>query len=495
MFKIVIFLVSIIVFLPDSLMAEKKETNQKKPNVLFFLVDDLGWMDVGYQGSEFYETPNIDQLAAEGMRFSDAYATHPRCVPSRYSLITGRYPAREQMPGPGEGKLQSTKGDIPIRPGDAGKLKPGEFTIANAMKEAGYSTFFIGKWHLATSGTFPEDVGFDVNIAGGHAGSPISYFFPYNESERKTKKAPIEGLEEGEPGEYLTDRITQETINYLKGHFENDTANKPFFAYVSHYAVHQPIEAKEEHIRKFREKLENMEYSGSAFIPEGTGTTKMHQDDPVYAGMVYSMDESLGQIKQTLKELGQLENTIIIFFSDNGGLSNRGFNPRNVATSNYPLRAGKGHLYEGGVREPMFVKWPGVTKAGSVSDAIVTGTDFFPTILDMVDMPLVPSAHVDGKSFTWALKGDENPEPERAIFWHSPVPRPHATGDISCTAVRKGKYKLIDFYEAGRVELYNLDNDPGETRDISQSRPEVTKKLLELVRNWRKETGAWVKEN
>ncbi|PWD98435.1 sulfatase [Marinilabilia rubra] len=492
--KSFLFFFSSLLLLSACQATEKQQAKPEKPNVLFFLVDDMGWMDAGYQGSEFYETPNIDQLATEGMRFTDAYATHPRCVPSRYSLITGRYPAREQMPGPGEGKLQSSKGDIPLRPGDAGKLKPGEFTIANAMKEAGYSTFFIGKWHLATSGTFPEDVGFDVNIAGGHAGSPISYFFPYNESERTTKKAPIEGLEEGEPGEYLTDRITRETTNYLRNHFQNDTTDQPFFAFVSHYAVHQPIEAKAEHVKKFEAKLKTMKYDGPAFIPEGTGTTKMHQDDPVYAAMVYSMDESLGQIKQTLKELGQLDNTIIIFFSDNGGLSNRGYNPRNVATSNYPLRAGKGHLYEGGVREPLIVKWPGVTRAGSVSDAIVTGTDFFPTILDMVDMPLVPSAHVDGKSFTWALKGNENPESERAVFWHSPVPRPHATGDVSCTAVRKGKYKLIDFYEADRVELYNLDNDPGEIRDISLSRPKVTRSLLKLVRNWRKETGAWVKE-
>ncbi|TLX72776.1 sulfatase [Labilibacter sediminis] len=483
----------ILVLAVISISCTQAKNDVNQPNVLFFLVDDMGWMDAAYQGSEFYETPNIDQLAQEGMRFSNAYATHPRCVPSRYSLITGKYPARAQMPGPGEGKLKSHNGPK-LRPGDEGKLKADEHTIASALKSQGYATFFAGKWHLATSGTLPEHVGFDVNIAGGHAGSPISFFYPYNEGKQKGKKAPIEGLDEGaEEGEYLTDRITDETIKWLKGHVQ-DKPDQPFFAYISHYAVHEPFHAKEEHIQMFKDKLKGKEYAHPEFIEEGTGTTKMRQDDPVYAGMIYSMDESLGKITQALKDLGQLDNTIIIFFSDNGGLSNRGFNPRRVATSNFPLRAGKGHLYEGGVREPMIVKWPGITSPNSISTEVITGTDFFPTILDMTGTPLLPDAHMDGKSFVTALKGAGNINEERAIFWHSPVDRPHATGDSNSTAVRKGKYKLIEFYDTNTVELYDLSKDMSETQDLSDDLPEVRDELLQLVHDWRNEVNAFVKK-
>lgn len=466
--------------LHQSCAPEKKET---KPNVLFFLVDDMGWMDPSYQGSKFYETPNIDKLASQGVKFTNAYASHPRCVPSRYSLITGKYPARAQMPGPGEGKL---------RPGDEGKLKPEEVTLADAMKEGGYSTFFAGKWHLATSGTFPQDVGFDVNIAGGHAGSPISYFYPYNIGKATGKKRPIEGLDGGEKGEYLTDRITDETIKYLENHHDKNPT-QPFLAYISHYAIHEPLQAKEEHIQRFREKLKRMKYEGPEFINEGPGTTKMHQDNPVYAAMIYSMDESLGRITQTLKKLGELDNTIIIFFSDNGGLSNRGFRPRHVATSNYPLRAGKGHLYEGGVREPMIVKWPGVSKAGTVSEAVVTGTDFFPTILEMAKLPLKPEAHLDGKSFAWALISRNVPKKERSIFWHSPIARPHATGDKNCSALRKGRYKLIEWHDDTRIELYDLENDISERNNIADENPELVKELSVELEDWKREVNAFEK--
>ncbi|WP_321281757.1 sulfatase [Marinifilum fragile] len=467
--------------LTPSCTPEKKEI---KPNVLFFLVDDMGWMDAGYQGSKFYETPNIDKLAEQGVQFTNAYATHPRCVPSRYSLITGKYPARAQMPRPGEGKL---------RPGDEGKLKADELCLADALKAGGYSTFFAGKWHLATSGTYPQHVGFDINIAGGHAGSPISYFYPYNEGKQAGKKNPIEGLDEGTKGEYLTDRITEETVEYIESHVTNHP-DQPFLAYVSHYAVHEPLEAKEEYVNKFKKKLKTMSYEAPEFIEEGTGTTKMRQDDPVYAAMIYSMDESLGKITKTLEKLGQLDNTIIFFFSDNGGLSNRGFRPRRVATSNYPLRAGKGHLYEGGVREPMIVKWPGVTKAGTKSDAIVTGTDFFPTILEMAGLPIQQKAHVDGESFTWALTGDKVPKKDRAIFWHSPISRPHATGDEKCSAIRKGSYKLIEWYDEGRIELYDLEKDIQEKDNIADEKPKLVKELLVELADWKKEVNAYIKE-
>jgi arylsulfatase A-like enzyme len=405
-------------------------------------------------------------------------------VPSRYSIITGRYPARAKMPGPGEGKL---------KPGTQGRIKPDEYNIAQALKEEGYSTFFTGKWHLSNGGAFPDNVGFDINIAGGHAGSPISYFYPYNVSKngRETKKRPIHGLDDGNEGEYLTDRLTDETISYLKSHFSTNP-EQPFLAYVSHYAVHEPIQAKEEHIKKFRKKLKTMVYKGPEFIQEGTGTTKMRQDDPTYAAMVYSMDESLGRIIETLKEIDQYENTIIIFYSDNGGLSNRGFKQRRVATSNLPLRAGKGHLYEGGIRVPLIVKWPGVTKAGAVSDAMVTGTDFYPTLLEMVGASLKPESHLDGESFVWALKNIRNSSKERKIYWHSPVGRPHATGDINGSAIREGNYKLIEWYETGEVELYDLNEDIKEENNLLDEKPKLAGKMLSDLKEWRESINAYM---
>ncbi|MCG8581737.1 MAG: sulfatase [Bacteroidales bacterium] len=462
-----------------------EEHKEKAPNIIFFLADDLGWADVGYNGSQFYETPNIDKLAIEGMVFNNAYATHPRCVPSRYSIITGKYPARAQMPGPGEGKLN-------VRPGDEGKLKADEQTIASALKEAGYATLFAGKWHLATSGTMPQDVGFDVNIAGGHAGSPISYFYPYNEGKQKGKKAPIEGLEDGKEGQYLTDHLTDKTIDWLKQQHKYQP-DQPFFAFVSHYAVHEPLHGKPEHVEKFKNKLSSMTYTGKPFIEEGTGTTKMHQDDPEYAALIYSMDENLGRLLNTVNEMGEADNTIVIFFSDNGGLSNKGYNPRRVATSNHPLRAGKGHLYEGGVREPMIVSWPGVTLGGSMNNTVVTGTDFFPSILEMAGANLLPAAHKDGVSFVQSITGNEQMNSDRAIYWHSPVSRPHATGDINCSAIRKGQYKLIDFYDIDKVELYDLSKDIGEQHDVSDEQPDVRQELSKQLDKWRHDVNAYMK--
>ena len=470
------FICIIILSLFQSFASDNKN---RKPNILFFLVDDMGWMDAGYKGSEFYETPHIDQMASDGMRFQNAYASHPRCVPSRYALITGKYPARAQMPGPEKG-------------GDESTLKKSEGCFAKILYKEGYSTFFAGKWHLATLGTFPEDMGFEKNIAGGHAGSPISYFYPYNVGRGQDRKKPILGLDEGSVGEYLTDRITNETIDYLESHFKKEK-DKPFFAYVSHYAVHDPFEAKKEYIKKFSDKLMDMSFEGPEFIIEGTGTTKMHQNDPIYAAMLYSMDESLGRIVETLRQYEELDNTIIIFFSDNGGFSNRGSRARRVATSNYPLRAGKGHLYEGGIKEPMIVKWPGVTKAGSISDDLVIGTDFFPTILEMAGVPLKPEVHKDGRSFLWALKNESNPNPDRAVFWHSPIGRPLSTGDKDCSAIRKGDYKLIEWYKQNRIELYNLKMDEQEQVDLSTEEPEIVKEMLIDLYNWRRSVNAFMK--
>lgn len=451
----------------------KPNLSSDKQNVIFFLVDDLGWMDVGYQGSNFYETPHIDKLANESMRFEQAYSAHPRCVPSRFAMITGKYPARMGIPGKG-GK-------------DTGRLKASEFGIAKAFKEGGYATFFAGKWHLASNEVYPQDQGFDVNIAGGHAGAPGSYFYPYNKSKSKGHKAKkIDGLEDGKDGDYLTDILTDKTISFIK-----ENKNKPFFVYLSHYGVHTPFEGKKDLKISYKEKLQKNPSSGPEFIRVGdTGETKTTQDNVTYAAMIQSVDESFGRITALLDELGLADNTIIVFTSDHGGLSNRG-NTRKLATSNLPLRAGKGHNYEGGVRVPMFVKWPGITKSSS-TDVIITGTDYYPTLLEMTGLPLQPSQHIDGASFMNTLKGKETSNSDRPVFWHSPLPRPTSTGDRANTSVRLGDYKLLDFYEEGYVELYNITEDLGETNNLADKMPEKRNELLKLVKDWRTEVNAWM---
>jgi arylsulfatase A-like enzyme len=467
--KLKLLYFSIFTFLMLTACQQKR---QQKPNILFFLVDDLGWADVGYQGSQVYETPNVDKLASNGMVFENAYVTHPRCVPSRYSIYTGKYPARIHRPGPGKMPLE-------------------DFTIAEALKEAGYATFFSGKWHLAMGDiSFPENQGFDVNIAGGYPGAPISYFWPYNEPPHHQFKEPIIGLEEGFEGEYLTDRLTDEAINYIQQQ-TSKKPDQPFFAVVSHYAVHEPLEAKGEYIEMFQEKIDTTLFEHPEYLPESNGLTKMRQDYAPYAGMVFSMDESLGRIMQTLEDLNIEDNTIIFFFSDNGGLSNTGTEDRLLATSNYPLRAGKGHLYEGGVRVPLIVKWPGHTRKGVKSNAVVAGSDFYPTILQMVGEELLPDHHLDGTSFTWALDEKENPKPNRAIFWHNGVARPVRTGDYYSSSVRQGRYKLIDYYKQNRVELYDIEADFMETTNLAEAMPEIADSLQKMVVKWRNEIDVY----
>ncbi|SNR79843.1 Arylsulfatase A [Lutibacter agarilyticus] len=471
-----------LTFILAGLFSCNAQNKTKQPNVIFFLVDDFGWMDTSYQGSQFYETPNIDKLAHEGMRFNQAYSAHPRCVPSRFAMITGKYPAREGIPGKG-GQ-------------DSGKLKSSEFGIAKAFKQEGYVTFFAGKWHLASDEVYPEDEGFDYNFGGGHAGAPKSYFYPYNTIKNNKsgngKEKNIEGLDDAVEGEYLSDHLTRKTVNFIK-----ENKDKPFFVYLSHYGVHTPFEGKKELEKIYEQKLkENPVPEGPEFatIWKNTGETKLYQDNVTYAAMIQSIDESLGKLNAVLKELNLDENTIIVFTSDHGGLSNRG-NNRPIATSNLPLRAGKGHNYEGGIRVPMFVKWPGVTKENSTTDVVITGTDYYPTLVDMANLAPQPQQYIDGVSFSEVLKGNKIENEERAIFWHSPIPRPINTGDTSNTTVRKGDYKLLDFYEDGYVELYNIKNDLGETTNLAESMPEKTKELKQLIVDWRKKVNAYVKHN
>ena len=441
---------------------------EKKMNVILFVVDDLGYYDLSVTGSKLYETPNIDQLAKSGMQFQNAYVSHPRCVPSRFSLQTGKYPARLQIPG---GKEQ---------------MKTSEVTIGEAFKEAGYTTFFAGKWHLGKDASqWPQNQGYDINIGGCHAGAPPSYFFPYNIKKEgdKSNHSGIVGLEAGEEGEYITDRLTNETVNFIANH-----KNETFFAVLCHYAVHTPLQAKKEKIEKYKAKIKKMNFDGPEYITKD-GTTKMHQDNAIYAAMIESMDESLGELVKTLKQEGIYDNTIIVFTSDHGGLSNRGTtNKRALATSNLPLRAGKGHVYEGGAKVPFFVYWPGVIQAETYSDQVTVNTDIFPTLLDVSGIPIKPESHLDGLSMLPAIKGKKSVE--RTLFWHSPVGRPESTGDENCSAVRVGDYKLIDFYDKNQIELYNLKSDPNETNNLVSSKKELTRTLLEKLNNWKTKVNA-----
>ena len=444
---------------------------QEKMNVILFLVDDLGYYDLSMTGSELYETPHVDALAKSGMSFMNAYACHPRCVPSRYGIQTGKYPATSQVPG------------------GRGSLKPDDYTIGQAFQAAGYKTFFAGKWHLGkTEDEWPQNRGYDVNKGGCSAGAPISYFYPYNVSKKGEKSGDghrlIIGLDDGKEGEYLTDQLTDETIKFIKKH-----KNEPFFAMLSHYGVHTPFQAKKEMIKKYKKKMEGITYTGPDYITRD-GTTKMHQDNVVYAAMIESVDESLGKLIKALKEAGIYDKTAIVFTSDHGGLSNRGINStRKLATANMPLRAGKGHLYEGGTKVPFIVYWPNEVEPGSISEQVTINTDIYPTLLEIAGIENT-NEDIDGISIVPELKGAD--PVERTIFWHSPKGRPNKTGDHNSSAIRVGDYKLIDFYDEGRVELYDLKDDPAEAFNLVTAQPKVADELLDELNVWKESIHAYI---
>ena len=449
----------------------------RRTNVILILADDLGWTDLGCYGTPFYETPNLDRLAAQGMRFTDAYAACPVCSPTRASIMAGKYPARlgitQWIGGPNE--------PTPYRH----YLPLEEVTIAEALKKAGYATGFVGKWHLAPPGQdnvadfYPDHQGFDVNIGGDWSGSPPTYFWPYEKSKRRLDMLPTGG----QKGEYLTDRLTDESLKFLEAN-----KDKPFLLYLSHYAVHTPLEAKPELADKYKAKADKLPPSRDPKFTTmyGRYTTRQTQDSPVYAGMVQSVDESVGRVLKKLDELGLGGRTAIIFMSDNGGLSTV---PRDAPTCNLPLRAGKGWLYEGGIREPMIIKWPGVVRPGSVCSEPVISTDFYPTMLQMAGLPLKPRQHVDGVSLVPLLRG-EGRLGRDAIYWH--YPHYHGSGSKPSGAVRAGDYKLIEWYEDNSVELYDVKDDISEKNDLAATMPQKAAEMRDLLHKWLKQVEAAV---
>ena len=452
----------------DSLKLFANGGADKKPNIVLILVDDLGWTDTSCYGSKYYETPNIDKLADEGMRFTDAYAACAVCSPTRAAVMTGRYPARLGVTDWIRARFQG--GKIPenkknptkyvggknkklLCPPNALWMELEEITIAEALKPAGYTSCHIGKWHLGADHWYPDRQGFDFNVGGCDFGQPPNYFDPYS----RKGQGPIPTLEPRRKGEYLTDREADEAVKFIHNH-----KDQPFFLYMAHYAVHTPIQAKKDLVEKYKEK------------------PPTHQKNPTYAAMVESLDDAVGRICSALDELDLAENTIIFFTSDNGGLLG--------PTNNAPLRSGKGFPYEGGIREPLIVRWPNVIKPRTVSHEPVTSVDYFPTICQAAGVPLPGDRDIDGVSLLGHLKSNGTRELNRnALYWHFP----HYRGKIvPYSIIREGSFKLIKRYEGKPFELFNLKVDISEENDLSQIFPSKTRQLDAKLRRWLQLTGA-----
>lgn len=443
-----------------------------RPNIVFFLVDDLGQRDLGCYGSTFYETPHLDQLAKEGAMFTDAYAACPVCSPTRASIMSGHWPQRTGVtdylgapPSPDAWKRNTKL--LPAPNGDHLSLESP--TLAKALKSSGYATFFAGKWHLGPEGWWPENQGFDINKGGIERGGPYGgskYFSPYGNPR----------LTDGPPGEHLPDRLASEAVNFIEANRE-----RPFFAYFSFYSVHTPLMAREDLRKKYEEKRKRLGLKAK-WGREHERDVRLVQEHAVYAAMVEAMDLAVGKVLSKLDDLDLRDNTLVIFTSDNGGLSTSEGWP----TSNLPLRGGKGWMYEGGIREPLLVRWPGVVEPGRVIETPVSSPDFFPTLLAATGAKSEPGQVFDGVNLVPVLKGESLPE--RSLFWH--YPHYGNQGGAPSAAVRRGNWKLIEWYEDQRVELFNLAADLSEQTDRAAQEPHLVTQLRDELHAWQKEVGA-----
>jgi arylsulfatase A-like enzyme len=439
---------------------------QRRPNVVLIVADDLGWRDLSGQGSTFYESPRIDALAKSGVRFTQGYATCQVCSPSRASLMTGQFPARLRITdwiGAAEGT--AWKRNTKLLPAYyRHELPPERVTIAEALNEAGYATFFAGKWHLGdTELDWPEYHGFDVNRGGHNRGSPPGgYFSPYANPR----------LTDGPPGEYLPLRLGRETADFIEAH-----ADQAFFATLCFYSVHGPAQTTQSLWEKYRVKATSEPQPTARFGEERRRPIREVQDNPIYGGMIEAMDQGVGFVLDALERNNLTENTIVIFTSDNGGVASGD----HWATSNLPLRGGKGYQWEGGVRVPFIVAWPAQVAPRVEERAVVIGTDIYPTVLALAGLPLRPTEHLDGVSLEPALRGQAD-VPERALIWHYPH-YGNQGGDPS-SIVRRGNWKLIHTYEDGRDELYQMAEDPMETTDVAAKYPDLTVRLRAELDAW-----------
>ncbi|MCR9197760.1 MAG: sulfatase [Planctomycetaceae bacterium] len=431
-------------------------------NIVLFLIDDLGWKDLGCQGSTYYHTPQIDRLAEDGVRFTNAYAACAVCSPTRASILTGRYPARllltDWLPS-GRWNPQARLREGRVLRG----LPVEEWTLAEALREAGYRTWHVGKWHLGSEPfCLPQHHGFEVNRGGNAHGAPGQYFFPY----QGNWLIPTTGLRarwnvfpDGKPGEYLTDRLTDEAVKLIR-----QPDDRPFFLYFPHYGVHAPLQAKQDMVGCY-EQVAKAERQGR----------------PAYAAMVESIDESVGRVLAAVKEHHQQRPTVVIFTSDNGGFYK--------ATSNHPLRANKGAYYEGGIRVPLIIHWPGVSQAGRVCDQPVISNDLYPTCLSAAGLPLLPTQHCDGIDLRPLLHEETEIPSERSLFWHFPHYNGHPSS-VPCSVIRKGEWKLIESFDPPGLELFHLGRDLGETHNLATELPERTDALRRELEQWRQSVRA-----
>jgi arylsulfatase A-like enzyme len=467
---LLLFILSITFF---ACQPSEETEEARRPNVLFILADDLGYHDLSSTGSEYYETPNIDRIAQMGMRFTQGYAACQVCSPSRASIMSGKFPARH-----GITDWIGAKTGTDWRDHDRhNKLLPAEYvhnlpkeytTLPEAFQEAGYTTFFSGKWHLGYEGSYPEDHGFDINKAGWERGSPAGGFFaPHNNPKLEAKT----------PGENLTLRLAEETVDFLRSH--QDSA---FFAFLSFYAVHAPLETTQQKWAKYRQKAEDQGVADLGFVMERRLPIRMVQDHPVYAGLVETMDDAVGMVLDELEALGLDDNTIIVFTSDNGGVASGDA----YATTNLPLRGGKGYQWEGGIREPYFIAVPWIGTVDKQSAVPVSGVDFYPTLLDLAGLDLKPTEHTDGLSLLPLLQGDSIAE--RPLYWHYPH-YGNQGGDPS-SIIRLGDWKLIHYWEDSTRELYNLKEDPREAANVIEQNSEVAERLGQQLEQFLAETEA-----
>lgn len=430
----------------------RSETLERPWNFVVVLADDLGATDLGCTGSPFYETPHLDRLAADGMKFTAAYSACTVCSPTRASLLTGQYPARLHLTDWIAGHHRP---HAKLRVPEWTQHLPREIpNLARRLKEAGYATASIGKWHLGGPEFHPDKQGFDVNLAGTDRGQPPSYFSPYG----------IATLLDGPPGEFLTDRECAEACRFIERH-----RARPFFVYLPHHAVHTPLAGKPEVIAKYERKARAL---GEP------------QRNAVYAALVESVDDSIGRLRRMLAELGLANRTVIVFTSDNGGLLG---GPQRPVTHNLGLRAGKGSPYEGGVRVPLIVLWPGVTRPGSTCRVPVTTPDLYPTLLEIGGLASAPGHVVDGVSLVPLLRGGRALTRDR-LFWH--YPHYHPGGATPYGAVRAGDWKLLEFFETGRLELYHLKRDPLESQNLVEAEPRRARRLQRDLAAWRERVGA-----
>lgn len=447
-----------------------------RPNIVLVLIDDLGWADLGCYGSTFYETPHLDRLAQQGVRFTQAYASAPVCSPTRASLLTGKYPATVGVTDWIGGHAVGPLGDVPY----FSHLPLHEVSLASALQAQGYRTWHVGKWHLGGERTWPQEHGFDVNIGGSDRGRPSTYTSPYE----------LPNLTDGPPGEYLTDRLTDEAITLIR-----QTDDRPFFLNLWHYAVHTPIEAPDHLVAKYVAKATRLGLDQIDPFELGEPMQAWHlagqvvrrrtvQSDPHYAAMVENLDTNMGRLLEALDDNGVADDTIVLFTSDNGGLATAQGSP----TTNAPLSEGKGWTAEGGVREPLIARWPGRVPAGVESDVVWSSPDLFPTVLSLVGCDLLPEQHVDGVDLSAALLGE--PVERGPVFWH--YPHYGDQGGSPSAAVRWGRWKLVRDFADGASRLYDLETDVAERDDLASTATAERDRLDQALDEWLRDVRALV---